>query len=936
MRQTGRSLRSLLQIIVGAVAIASIASASSAAGTRAVSVDWQTFGNTPDQNRHSPLTQITKVNVKRLGRAFTVDFLALNPDTKKGQQSYPLVVGGRMYVTTGDDQVYALNASTGRVLWHWKPTNSAIFKNFGIVANRGLAYCDGRLFLATLDMHLVALSPRDGRLLGRVPISAAVPGAASSYGYSETSAPMCANHVLVVGAAGSEYGVRGFVMGYRPNLTPAWPVPSWTVPPAQQAWRRAGRLVGGGAVWTPTTIDAKSNTLYFGTGSATPLYWPQLRPGPTPRTNSLVAVDLQTGKLKWWQQQLAHNEWGYDTSQPPLVYSAKVRGKTRRIVSVATMEGVWFAYDAATGAPIYQRVKVIDRVEHPSLRPGQPVTIFPSSLGGLNYSPASFDPATNSIVNAAAETAAVLVQKKLTPTEKRRKLLLGDIFLGLENGEFGAALKGWHDHGSISAIDVDTGRRVWKITTPEPERGGVTTTAAGLGFAGGGDGVLRAFDVRNGRILWTFQTGAPIASGASIYSVAGKEYVAITVGGTPTSSGGGTKTSQLQVFALEGSRNQSAALTLSSYQAPQAGEAPGASRRPAVAAAHAVPARSAGSAARFLVPVVVGLREWRPSASNDAIATGRLLLGRAPVSGARLAVDGYRLRAATDRAGRFSTRVDPTMPRRHVVRVVSVTRARLGGRALSATERRTVLRATGGISVAYGLSRLQARARDDGTVLVSGRASVAGGGSPPPVVLYTYRLSGRITGADGKPVAGAVVVSRTLDRDFWTFSQPSDDGGRYTSFFPASDEAGSDPVPMSVQVAVGDTTYASPFGKSVLFKRLRSADLDIELPASGTTLAVPRSTPVVGGVYDGLLVGVAGPRGVIRPLAARWPDEHGDFSLLLPASARGKTLHFWQAQTQAVSGAPARPGGLVDLRAWPSRLVARIPRGVATVRVQPR
>ena len=128
-----------------------------------------------------------------------------------------------------------------------------------------------------------------------------------------------------------------------------------------------------------------------------------------------------------------------------------------------------------------------------------PVTIFPSSLGGLNYSPASYDPATNYVVNAAAETAAVLVQQKLTPTQKRRKLLLGDVYLGLQNGNFGAALASWHDHGSISAIDVSSGRRVWKFETPEPERGGVTTTSSGLGFAGGGDGVVRAFDLKNGK-----------------------------------------------------------------------------------------------------------------------------------------------------------------------------------------------------------------------------------------------------------------------------------------------------------------------------------------------------------------------------------------------------------------------------------------------------
>ena len=178
------------------------------------------------------------------------------------------------------------------------------------------------------------------------------------------------------------------------------------------------------------------------------------------------------------------------------------------------MEGVWFAYDATTGAPIYQRVKVIDRTEHPPLQPGKPVTVFPSSLGGVNYSPASYDPTTNYVFNGAAETAAVDVQAKLTPTQKKRKLCSATSSSGSQNGNFGTVLPGWHDHGSISAIDVSTGKRVWKFKTPEPERGGVTTTASGLGFAGGGDGVLRAFDPKTGKVLWTFQTGHQIAAGA--------------------------------------------------------------------------------------------------------------------------------------------------------------------------------------------------------------------------------------------------------------------------------------------------------------------------------------------------------------------------------------------------------------------------------------
>ena len=126
--------------------------------------------------------------------------------------------------------------------------------------------------------------------------------------------------------------------------------------------------------------------------------------------------------MKWWQQLIAGNQWSYDVSQPPLVYNGKVGGKMHRVVSVATMEGVWFAFDAKTGAPFYQRVKVIDRVEHPALQPGKPVTVFPVQLGGLNYSPASYDPATDYVFNAAAETAAVEVQTKLTPTQKKQQV----------------------------------------------------------------------------------------------------------------------------------------------------------------------------------------------------------------------------------------------------------------------------------------------------------------------------------------------------------------------------------------------------------------------------------------------------------------------------------------------------------------------------------
>jgi outer membrane protein assembly factor BamB len=780
-------------------------------------------------------------------------------------------------------------------------------------------------------MHLNKLDPKTGALLGRVAIGKAVPGAGSNYGYSETSAPICANHRIFAGAAGSEYGIRGFVMAWTTSLRPAWPNPVWTIPPEQQSWRSASRIVGGGAVWTPVTADPVSNTVFFGTGSATPLYFPQLRPGTNPRTDSLIAVDLKTGKLKWWRQLIAGNQWSYDVAQPPLVYDGKVGGHAHRVVSVATMEGVWFAFDARTGQPFHERVKVIDRVEHPALRPGKAVTVFPSSLGGLNYSPASYDPATNYVFNAAAETAAVEIQAKLTPTQKKHKFVLGDVFLGLSNGNFGTELSGWHDHGSISAIDVSSGKRVWKFDTPEPERGGVTTTASGLGFAGGGDGNLRAFDTRNGKVLWKFQTGHQIAAGPTIFTGDdGKEYVAISVGGTPTSSNGGVF-SQLQVFGLGASQKESPPPTFSRRLDSAAASTPKLVVK-TTAAPRTVGAANAKLGARIATQGPFAISVWSVARPNTQVVTGRLLLGGRPVRGAVMEVDDYTVLNRTGANGQFAYRLDTTLASRHIVRVQRLSNATVGGRPLTAAERSALLGVAGGFSVGYRVHDLHASAQG-GHVVVSGRISFANGAAPPPAVLRTYRLSGTITDASGHPVAGATVVTRTQDRDFWTFSEPSDASGRYVSFFTASDETGADPVPLTVQVASGAVSYASPVGKNVNFDALHSATMDVKLPSSPTApLALPTSRSFTGAYYNGILVGVSGPNGVIKPISAIWPDRRGNFKLVLPGSARGKTLRVWEDASTFFQTRAAVPGGPIQVGIWPRIPPGNQPQGLAVVR----
>jgi hypothetical protein len=325
------------------------------------------------------------------------------------------------------------------------------------------------------------------------------------------------------------------------------------------------------------------------------------------------------------------------------------------------------------------------------------------------------------------------------------------------------------------------------------------------------------------------------------------------------------------------------------------------------------------------------LHRWQANAANTRLVHGRLLYDGKPVVGARMQVDGYPLQQPTGTTGRFSYRVDTTLPRRHIVRVLGSGHATLGGRPLDAAQQQALAHATGAFDVGYRISDLRERS-SGGRVVLTGRLSYSDGTPAPPVVLYTYRLSGTITDAAGRPVAGATVVTRTQDRDFWTFSTPSDAQGHYTSFFTASDEAGENPVPLTVEVASGATSYASPMGKTVAFAQLHSATMNVRLPGSPSAplaLPVPRSYP--GAVYEGTLIGVSGPHGVVKPLAASWPNAEGAFRLVLPGSVRGQRLRVWEDHSTFFQSGAARPGGAIETSGWPAVLPAVVPRGLAVV-----
>jgi hypothetical protein len=300
------------------------------------------------------------------------------------------------------------------------------------------------------------------------------------------------------------------------------------------------------------------------------------------------------------------------------------------------------------------------------------------------------------------------------------------------------------------------------------------------------------------------------------------------------------------------------------------------------------------------------------------------------VKGVAVSMDGYRVPGVTGRDGRFATDVDITVPGRRVLRPVGVDGAAVRGKALTAGQQSALRAASGGFNIGYGIVGLRAAQQSDGSVVVTGRLVGANRQAPPPVRLLTYQLGGTITDAAGKPVQGAVVVTRTQDRDFWTHSSASDANGHYTSFFAASDESGSDPVPLAVGVAQGNVSYGGTTGVNVNFKRLQSATMNVHLGAGASYSVLPPASRV-GAVYSGLVVGVVSGGEVVKPLAERWPTANGSFSMKLPASVRGRAVRFWENLRQSFSSFPAKPGGAVDLSSWPTALGDAVPVGMATL-----
>lgn len=516
-------------------------------GEKVNNSDFPSFGYDLGLTRHVPFDEITKDNVKDLGVVWSKKFKEINPDVPNGNQSYPVIIDGIAYVTTSMNYVYAFDALSGDVIWEWIPPKEILenAERTGMPnSNRGVAVAEGKVFMITNNVGVVSIDQKTGETIDYIKISDFYPDVTPENGYYETTAPTYYDGKIFVGSSGGDNGVRGFEMAFNSSdLTPAWDEPFWTVPPKGEDWLAEGLFGGGGAVWMPPSVDEESNTLYFSAGNPAPDFYGEKRPGANPHTNSVLAVDADSGKLKWAQQQISHDLWDYDTADSPTIYTATINGEKRRVVAVGTKGGEWFVYDAKSGEAIYKNVPFA-RIDHPEPKP-EGTLVYPGILGGQNYAPNTYDPELNLDLIPSIEQGGII---KPAANEEEA---------GRDSGVPGATAFGTsyappadeEAYGTITAFDLNTGKQVWQIETPNMQRGGLTSTTTGLTFYGELDGKVYALETETGEIVWSYQTtGKTISAAPSFFVVDGKQYMMITSAGNDP---------QVFVFALGGEKDQS-------------------------------------------------------------------------------------------------------------------------------------------------------------------------------------------------------------------------------------------------------------------------------------------------------------------------------------------------------------------------------------------
>jgi alcohol dehydrogenase (cytochrome c) len=491
------------------------------------------------QTRFYPADQITTANVKKLKVAWI-----FQTDVRDTMETSPIIVNGVMYVTTAFDHLYALNAQTGEQLWHYKHDMGPITVYCCGPNNRGAAVYGDKVYLATLDAKLDAIDAKTGKLVWSQQI------ADGSLGYSETMAPTAVDGKILIGTNGGEYGIRGFVKAYDANdgkllwtfdTIPENSVGVWAEKDAtgrdmhrdiaaeKEALAKNGdpyKTLGGG-VWQNPSVDLATKRVYFVVGNPSPDLDGALRPGDNLYTDSLVSVDLDTGKLACYFQYIAHDVWDLDATSPTVLVNAHDKnGKTIPAVLHAGKTGNIYVHDRKdcslirfTDAMVSQKgMWTLPTATQPL--DANSARMFPGANGGVEWSPIATNPGLNMAY-------AINLEQEMTYTIASSPYPNGKLWLG---GAF-TNIPGGVQAGNVTAVDYNTGKIKWQVKTPQPMIGGILATAGGLVFTGEANGWFKAYDAKSGSILWKFHAGAGVNAPPSSYTAGGKQYIVVAAGG---------------------------------------------------------------------------------------------------------------------------------------------------------------------------------------------------------------------------------------------------------------------------------------------------------------------------------------------------------------------------------------------------------------------
>ena len=481
------------------------------AGADGDRANWLLTGRTWDNQRYSPLTQINDGNIGSLQlvgvaqTGMTASF-----------ETTPIVVNGVMYATTptvsNTMKVMALDATNGRPIWDTVYSLGSFQICCGPV-NRGAAVAYGMVYVLTLDDKLLALDATTGKLRWSSTVADA------SVGYSETMTPQVYDGMVIVGSAGGEWPIRGFVAAYDARSgKQRWRFDT-TDPKTYggDSWKR-----GGAMVWTTPALDPKLGLVIFCTGNPNPDLNGTYRPGDNKWSDSIVALDVHTGKLKWGYQQIKHDVWDYDAVSNVVLFDVHVNGQTIPAAGEAGKVGWFYIVDRRNGKLIRRSDAYVAMSKNMFSQPtAKGVVMLPGANGGAEWSPPAYSPVTKYVYVLAMDQ----LMKFATHPEAYQpgRIRLGSAFSNVEP-------HGVQD-GRFVAIDTETGKIAWTVMTPQPLIGGALATAGNLAFYGEGNGWFDAVDAKTGKNLWRYNLGAGVNAPPITYEVNGQQYIAVAAGG---------------------------------------------------------------------------------------------------------------------------------------------------------------------------------------------------------------------------------------------------------------------------------------------------------------------------------------------------------------------------------------------------------------------